>query len=85
LTIFGCQALSNRDVLIFSSRDTDDVACPSPALEGLLPDLLKAAALASVVVPMPAEGAQGSKQQTHSSGDIPVQDEWRRSRHSRVT
>src|SRR6266702_3644715 len=65
-----------------SSRNTDDVACPSPALERLMPYLLKAAALASVVVPMPTEGAQGIKQQTHSSGDIPVQDERRRSRQS---
>src|SRR5882757_6422747 len=42
----------------FSSRNTDDVVCPSPALERLMPDLLKAAVLASVVVPMPTEGAR---------------------------
>jgi hypothetical protein len=37
--------------------------------------LLKAAALASVVVAIPREGPQPIKQQTYSSGDIPVQDQ----------
>src|SRR4051812_33662784 len=50
-----------------SSRNTDDVACPTPVLGHLMPYLLKAAALASVVVSMPRKARKGS-----SSRPIPT-------------
>jgi hypothetical protein len=64
----------NREAMNFLIK-ADHVTCPLPTLGQLMPHLLKAAALASGGRRMPREGPQWMKQQTHSSGDIPVQDQ----------